>query len=461
MLIKKVLASYTFRFILVYVTGLSFGVLVILSAIYAMLSYDYFQRLDSRVQEELDNVIVVYSEHGIDGVDHYIQMKTTEREADRYYYLLVNSEYQKQVGNLDSWPGYRHHGDGWLSFQIDVLNWEGREVDTDFFARTTQLDSGDHLLVARHYGDVVQSASLVGGVLIRTWIVTIILGTIGGFVVGAKSVEQLDKINRTLHRIMSGNLSERINEDRQRGELKELATNVNNMLDRIQMLMEGMLQVTDNIAHDLRTPLTRLRNHLSDLQERLSGEPAGESVGNLIEEADAILATFSALLRIARVEAGNRRSAFASVDPRVLLLDVIELYEPLAMDKSISITDTLEQDLCIEGDRDLLFQALANLVDNAIKYTPVGGQIRIELSAHSEKVFISVADTGCGIPESDRPKVFRRFYRVESSRSEQPGNGLGLSLVWAVVKLHNGTINLADNYPGLRVTISLPQKLSD
>lgn len=461
MLIKKVLASYTFRFILVYVTGLSFGVMVILSAIYATLSYDYFQRLDSRVQQELDSLTAVYKENGITGVATYSNIKTSEREADRYYYLLVDSEYRKLAGSLENWPGYRHHGDGWLSFQIDVLNWEGREVDTDYFARTLELDNGDHLLVARHYGDVVQNASLVGGVLIRTWIVTIILGTIGGFVVGAKSVEQLDKINRTLHRIMSGDLSERINEDRQRGELKDLATNVNNMLDRIQMLMEGMLQVTDNIAHDLRTPLTRLRNHLSDLQERLAGEPAGESVGNLIEEADAILATFSALLRIARVEAGNRRSAFASVDPRVLLLDVIELYEPLAMDKSISISESLQQDLWVEGDRDLLFQALANLIDNAIKYTPAGGQIRIELSAYNDKVFVSVADTGCGIPEADRPKVFRRFYRVESSRSEQPGNGLGLSLVWAVVKLHNGNINLSDNYPGLRVTISLPQKAGE
>lgn len=456
MLIKKVLASYTFRFILVYVTGLSFGVLVILSLVYATLSYDYFQRLDERVQMELDAVADIYQTSGSVGVRSYVRDKNSLREADRYYYLLVDSEYRKQAGNLDSWPTYRHHGDGWLSFQIDVLNWEGREVDTDFFARTKDLANGDHLLVARHYGDVVHSASLVGGVLVRTWIVTIILGAVGGFVVGAKSVEQLDKINRTLHRIMSGNLSERINEDRQRGELKELATNVNNMLDRIQMLMEGMLQVTDNIAHDLRTPLTRLRNHLSDLQERLVDEPAGESVGNLIEEADAILATFGALLRIARVEAGNRRSAFATVDPRVILLDVIELYEPLAMEKSISLSQNLVGNLRLEGDRDLLFQALANLIDNAIKYTPEGGNILIEMGAQDGRALLSVADTGCGIPEADRSKVFRRFYRVESSRSEQPGNGLGLSLVWAVVKLHNGNITLSDNHPGLRVTVSLP-----
>lgn len=456
MLIKKVLASYTFRFIFVYVTGLSIGVLIVLSLVYAALSYDYFNRLGGSVKHELELLEDAYRNRGVTGVDQFVAAQHKQSDSNRYFYLLVDNDYNKLAGNLEFWPKYRHHGDGWLSFQLDVLNWDGRSVDTDFIARSLELENGDRLLVARHYGDVVDNATLVGGVLIRTMIVTIILGTIGGFVVGAKSVEQIDKINRTLHRIMSGNLSERIRDDSQRGELRELATNINSMLDRIQMLMQGMLQVTDNIAHDLRTPLTRLRNHLSDLQERLEDVPEGDNVQTLIDEADAILATFSALLRIARVEAGNRRSAFAVIDPKVILLDVIELYEPLAMDKAIAMTQSLADNLRLEGDRDLLFQAMANLIDNAIKYTPAGGDIDIGLSSQGDRIIVTVADTGCGIPESDRSKVFRRFYRVESSRSEQPGNGLGLSLVWAVVKLHGGDITMEDNRPGLRVVISLP-----
>lgn len=458
MLIRKALASYTFRFILVYVVSLSVGVLVILSLVYATLSYDYFQRLDDRVRQELDDFAAVYADNGIAGVDRFVEQKSQTIEPDRFYYLVADANFRKLAGDLHGWPNYRSQGEGWVSFQLDVLNWEGREIDTDFFARTIRLDDGNHLLVARHYGDVIHNAALVGGVLIRSMIVTILLGTFGGLVVGAKSVEQIDRINRTLHRIMSGNLSERIHDDRQRGELQELTININDMLDRIQMLMEGMLQVSDNIAHDLRTPLTRLRNHLSELQERLVDQEEGETVGELIEEADAILATFSALLRIARVEAGNRRSAFASVDPRVILLDVVELYEPLAMDKSISLSQSFTPNLRMEGDRDLLFQALANLIDNAIKYTPEGGQISIELVPRDGQVEITVADSGCGIPESDYTRVFRRFFRVESARSEQPGNGLGLSLVWAVVKLHGGTIRLADNHPGLRVSIAFPIK---
>lgn len=457
-LIRKALASYTFRFILVYVVSLSVGVLVILSLVYATLSYDYFQRLDERVRQELEAFAAVYAEKGIEGIDQFVEHKSQLIEPDRFYYLMTDANFNKLAGDLHGWPRYRNHGEGWVSFQLDVLNWEGREIDTDFFARTIKLDNGNYLLVARHYGDVIHNAALVGGVLIRSMIVTIILGTFGGLVVGAKSVEQIDRINRTLHRIMSGNLSERIHDNRQRGELLDLTVNINDMLDRIQMLMEGMLQVSDNIAHDLRTPLTRLRNHLSELQDRLSGQQEGETVGQLIEEADAILATFSALLRIARVEAGNRRSAFASVDPRVILLDVVELYEPLAMDKSISLSQSFTPNLQMEGDRDLLFQAFANLIDNAIKYTPEGGQIRIELVPREGQVEVIVADSGCGIPESDHSRVFRRFFRVESSRSEQPGNGLGLSLVWAVVKLHGGTINLADNHPGLRVSIAFPIK---
>lgn len=455
-LLKKVFASYTFRFLSSYVIGLSVAVLVVLTLIYTAFSYSYFKNLGDSVNGEMVKLEAVYRNGGVEAVNHFVNSKHRPEELNRFFYLLADEHYRKLAGSLDEWPKYRHSGEGWLRFQMDIFRWDGKAVDTNFVARVKELDNGYHLMVARHFDDVANGANLVATALVRSMVVTIILGMIGGAIVGGISVKQIDKVNRTLQRIMSGDLSERISTANQRGEMWELAANVNQMLDRIQALMEGMRQVSDNIAHDLRTPLTRLRNHLSDLQTQLAGSPQEETSQKLIEEADAILATFNALLRIARIESGSRRAAFAPLELRVILLDVLELYEPLMADKSIQLQQHMDVDAHLEGDRDLIFQAIANLLDNAIKYTPEQGAISLQLKRENHRAVIMVADSGCGIDDEDKEKVFRRFYRVESSRSQQPGNGLGLSLVWAVTKLHNGDIQLFDNHPGLRVQITLP-----
>lgn len=455
MIINKVLASYTFRFMSFYVAGLSVAVLIVLVLVYATFSYDYFHDLRDSVNDELDHLETLLKRGGLDAVDNFVSGEALLGERKRVYYLVVDRGYNKLAGNLEAWPEYREYGEGWLSFQLDILRWDGSAVDEGFLARSRQLENGHHLLSARHYEDVASSANLVGGALIRSMVVTIVLGTIGGAIVAGANVRQLDNINKSLQRIMSGDLSERINTDNQLGEMRELAFNLNRMLQRIQMLMTGVRQVSDNIAHDLRTPLTRLRNHLAQLQDDLELEQQ-DTIQQLIDEADALLLTFNSLLRIAHVESGSRRSGFEPVDLKVIVLDVIELYEPLAIDKSIAIKQRLNNGLTMEGDRNLLFQAFANLIDNAIKYTPAGGVIDIALQAEHGQAVIRVADSGIGIPGQDIGKVFRRFFRVEGSRSEQPGNGLGLSLVEAVIKLHGGNIRLSDHAPGLIVDVSLP-----
>ncbi len=453
-LLPKILTSYTFRFMSTYVASLSVASLVVMMLVYAAFSYDYFKDLRASVNDEANTLLAAFKEGGAEGVEALVEERTQNRELKRFFYLVVDKDFNKVAGNLHSWPKYKHYGEGWLSFQSDVLRWDGADIDFGFIARAQEYN-GYYLLAARYQGDVVSHARLVGMALILSMAVTIVLGAIGGAIVAVINGRRLEVINKSIQRIMSGDLSERIDASDQQGETRALTLSINRVLDRVQMLMEGMRQVSDNIAHDLRTPLTRLRNQLTQLQEQVESENE-ETVQRLIDEADGLLSTFSALLRIAQVESGNRREAFTQVNPKIILLDVVELYEPLAADKSIAMTDSLEDGMLLNGDRDLLFQAFANLIDNAIKYTPENGSIYIGLKSSERGALFTIADSGQGIPEADRDRVFRRFYRVETSRSLQPGNGLGLSLVSAVIKIHHGEVQLLDNNPGLRVEVLLP-----
>ncbi len=453
MILSKVFNSFTFRFMSGYVAGLSITVFLVLAAIYTLISRDYFTQVHNTIQEELDALTVTYQQGGAEAVSEFVEVHAGPDRLIRFFFLVVDENYEPIAGNLDRWPDPRQYRDGWLGFDLKLLSGDWDEVGTEFVARSRTLDTGETVMVARHYADVINSAKLVSGALTRSLIATIVLGIIGGAIVASRLVRRIDDMNQSLNRIMSGDLSERIEVHDSHGDFRRMAENLNKMLDKIEQLMLGMRQVSDNIAHDLRTPLTRLRNKLSDLQQS-SNEP--DRVQDLIDEADGLLATFSALLRIAQVESGNPRSGFTQVDVRTILLDVIELYEPLALEKNQTVETDLARVPALSGDRNLLFQAIANLVDNAIKYTPEQGKVMVRLWAQQEQVVIEVADSGPGVSPAERDKVLQRFYRVEASRSEQPGNGLGLSLVNAVVKLHGGSVQLTDNFPGLRVSLRMP-----
>jgi signal transduction histidine kinase len=300
----------------------------------------------------------------------------------------------------------------------------------------------------------------VRGLIIETlaWglAITLVLGLVGGVVLSRGMVRRLETINVTSREIMSGDLTRRIPVRGTDDEFDDLVINLNAMLDRISDLMDDVRRVSDSIAHDLKTPLTRLRNDLETLKaDTRDAEGTREMAEHALEEADRLLQTFNALLRIARIESGHRRAGFTTVDLADVVRDATDLYEPLAEHRGLTLERRIEASPTVWGDRDLLFQALANLLDNAIKYTDSGGRISITLGIEDGEAQIEIADTGPGIPEAARDKVFRRFYRLEESRTA-PGSGLGLSLVGAVVKLHDARIALEDNAPGLLTVLRLP-----
>lgn len=254
--------------------------------------------------------------------------------------------------------------------------------------------------------------------------------------------------------IRTGDLSQRIADPYAAGEGRSLITVLNHMLTDIEQNMQATRTVSDNIAHDLRHPLTHLRNHIESLRDGETNAVKQERLTGLMAECDGMLATFQAMLRISNIENTRRHSGFREVSLPALMRDVIELYEPLAGEKHITLAVD-EHPASIVGDKDLLFQALANLLDNAIKYTPDNGSISIRVGPTEKGGSICIADSGSGIPDEHKANVFRRFYRTETSRT-QPGSGLGLSLVSAIIRLHKGRIELSDNQPrGLIVTVLL------
>lgn len=459
MSLKRIFASLTFRFMFAYVAGLSLAVFVVLALIFASYSYNYYSSVNQAIRHESARLRDIYRSGGSAALEAVFAQPQNGRSEQRFFYLLTDAGRSRLAGTLDAWPAEDYQS--WLLLEYGVWVRGINDTQPQMITHVEALDGAHLLVVARNYSDMILFERIILNVLLRSMMVTIFLGAIGGAVVAGRSARDADIINRAMESIMQGDLSERIDIQDSRGGFRSLAITFNRMLDRIQALMEGMRQVSDNIAHDLRTPLTRLRNHLASLQGMVAapGPVSGDAqntVQALLDEADGLLATFNALLRIAQIESGNRQSGFRQLDMTVLLRDVIELYEPLAAEKRIDIDAQLAASLPLAGDRNLLFQAFANLLDNAIKYTPDDGKISLRAEAGDAEVCVEVADNGAGIPAADRDKVFRRFYRVEASRSQQPGNGLGLSLVQAVVNLHAGSIALADNHPGLKVTVCLP-----
>jgi signal transduction histidine kinase len=292
----------------------------------------------------------------------------------------------------------------------------------------------------------------------------IFFSLIAGGITAQRVLRRIDAIRDTSTKIMSGNLSERVPVTKRNDEFDGLATNLNAMLDRIEQLLQGLKEVTDNVAHDLKTPLTRLRNQAeSALREGASDASRQQALETTIAESDRLIQTFNALLMIARVEAGAPSGALTDIDVSTIVADVAELYGPVAEDENILVETAIAPGMHLRANRELIGQAMVNLLENAVKYArPEGqgegqtqGRIMVGLRQAGDRVLIEVADNGPGIAEPDRKRVIERFVRLEKSRSDN-GSGLGLSLVNAVARLHGGAFRIEDNAPGVRAVIDLP-----
>ena len=334
-----------------------------------------------------------------------------------------------------------------------------------------ELPGGFHLLVGRDLDERERLHDIVVGAGKWSVAVVVVLGLVGGFFVARRVLRRIDAMTDKSRTIMDGDLAGRLPVAGTGDELDRLAENLNAMLERIEALMHGLKEVSDNIAHDLKTPLTRLRNRCEEaLRSAKDDKDYRAALENILEESDGLIRTFNALLMIARAESGETGAVMADFDAAEIARDVAELYEPLAEEKGIALKVEAPDPAPVKGSRELISQALANLIDNAIKYAapeqadgavPIRAPnaapvVLVSVRAEDDRVLLGVADSGPGIPETERARVVERFVRLEQSRS-QPGLGLGLSLASAVARLHRGELRLEDNGPGLRAVIALPR----
>jgi signal transduction histidine kinase len=454
---RSLLTSRTFRIILIYLFVLSLALGGLLGLVYWSTTAAVSRQIETTIDAELRGLAEQFRQRGVIGLSQAIERRSTQNAEGRALYLLTDAEFRPLAGNLDRWPDGEPDAEGWVTFRMANPS-TARGFDFGR-ARTFDLGGRFHLLVGHDVREETFVAGLIRGTLIWALVIVVVITVSSGLLLSRMLLSRIEAINKTSQEIIAGDLSRRVPESGGGDEFDALARNLNAMLDQIERLIGGMKQVSDNIAHDLRSPLARLRSRLEvALIEARDVESYREILRETIEETDQILTTFTALLSIAEAEAGAPKERFQPLDPAELLADVGDLYQPLVEEAGLHLELREGVDssgLELRGDRDLLFQALANLLDNAIKYSNPGGRVTLALDASSNGTVFTVADQGSGIPEGEREKVLERFYRLEASRTTT-GSGLGLALVAAVARLHGGVLHLDDNEPGLKASLVLP-----
>lgn len=440
--------------------------LVVAALIVAVLVWQTNKVLSEQVLDTLSAEVQVLraaeATGGIDGLKQAIGARVEQVGPNLYY--LAGPDKTKLAGNLSRLPPELATGDRGGVFHYSKSG-AGSAANRMAAGLPVPLNGGAMLIVAR---DIEDQRALAGRIRMLTLIGFGCLGLGGlalGLVIGKGVLARVEDMRKASRAIMAGDLAQRLPRSNRGDELDRLAESFNAMLARIEQLMHGFREVSDNIAHDLKTPLNRLRNRAeATLRDASSTKELQEGLGQIIESADEIIKTFDALLLIARLEAGAVTNTLEPVDLSALVRDVVELYEPVAEEAGLILTSKTDENAAVSANKRLVGQAIANLIDNAIKYAHRGdnkgnggaaGHVEVRVSRIAESLRICVCDDGPGIEAEDRQRAIERFVRLEKSRTA-PGTGLGLSLVSAVARLHGGSMHLEDNEPGLRAVLDLP-----
>jgi signal transduction histidine kinase len=456
-LLRKTLRSWTFKLALIWI-GI-FGAVVI-----ALFGYVYWST-SSYVLSRSDHTIAIvhallHKSYELGGrsrltatIEQYI---SEDRFEGGMIYLLTDESFTPVAGNLKNWPAELKGVEGWKNFSARA--WKPDAADRPVLrAIYESLPDGFHLLVGKDISDLDGFASTINTAIALVLALLLVIASLASISVTRRTVGRIEAINATSLAIMQRGLGTRISLRGTRDEWDKLAENLNLMLDRIQGLMAEMKQMSENIAHDLRTPLTRMRARLEKAWSRQRNPNHDQFlIEETMKDLDGVLRIFSSLMRISQIETSDRTVLFRTVNLATIASEVVELFDAAAEEKGTHLSLVGHQQVSVQGDRDLLFDGLSNLVDNAIKHGRDKGEVVVEVVHHEGfGAILSVIDNGPGIPVDERANVFKRFYRLQPSRGT-PGNGLGLSVVAAVARLHGADIKMFDNMPGLKLQVRFP-----
>ena len=446
----RLLRSAAFRFSAIYGAVFGVSVLILGVIVYWITDAALERQLKSRLEVEATLLEGKYNNNNIDQFLTYLRKHEQTQKSHGFLYFIEGPEFMRQVNTLDM----QRPSPGWSN---QIKRDEESGETTNIRVLTISLGPDVTLSVGKDLSNIIDTENAILNAFTWVAVVTIVLALAGGLFISSRFLARVDGMAQAAEQIIDGNLEHRLPSLKTGDELDFLAQTLNRMLDRINELMESLKQVSSDIAHDLRTPLSRLRQSLEAAV--IVSRPAEElqsAINNAIEETDSILATFGALLRIAQIEAGTRRRGFAPFNFSVLVADVAEAFGPSIQDDGKFLKTLVEEEVTLVGDRELLTQVLANLLENSIRHTGAGTAIEVKLVSTPDEVHLIVADNGPGVPAQLREKLFDRFYRPEASRTT-PGSGLGLSLVKAIANLHNARISLRDNRPGLLFEFQFPK----
>jgi signal transduction histidine kinase len=413
-------------------------------------------RYDSAIEAEQALLRKAYDTGGRDHLIEVIKQREARSPIEGSIYLLTDGSFGTVAGNLERWPSTLKREGKWSEFSVQTANQGAKQSQPFFRATWKTLPDGFHLLVGRDISDLGRFGNAITWALFFVVLLILVLAVVASVIVTRRTVGRIESINATSRAIMVSGLGRRIPLRRTSDEWDHLAQNLNTMLERIEELMTEVKQVSDSVAHDLRTPLTRIRGRLEKASVDKNSDRDRCLIHETIADIDDVLRMFSSLMRISQIEATNQTDGFRTVNLLEIATEVAELFDAAAETKGGHVkVVSHEKPVFTTADRDLLFDAIANLVENSLKHGRDGGLVIVSVDANDSEAVISVSDDGPGIPASEVDLVFRRFYRLERSRST-PGNGLGLSLVAAVARLHGARVTLCENSPGLSVKLHFP-----